>query len=131
MDKPEPQEQGARGSVLGIVAGKEGLEIENGKGIFDDSAGCFQCVALSPIPRRDVHAEFGCARLALAWPETAAADVVARLEQKDGPILDAVDLLGGDFLLQSSAHLLCREDTFGYEATDGGIAPQPEGEREI
>jgi hypothetical protein len=33
MDEPEPQEQGARGSVLGMVVGKEGLETENGKGV--------------------------------------------------------------------------------------------------
>ena len=99
--------------------------------MLDDTRGRFERIALSPVPRRDMHAELGNVRIACAHSQAAAAYVLARGEKEERPILDTVSLLGLDLELQPDLHLAQRVAASRDIPRDGRVAPKTDGERKV
>ena len=98
IHEPQPPEEASRSRILWIVTCEQGLDAEDVESILDYTCSCFECVTSSPVPGRDVDAEFGNPWLPLAWPKTAAADVLPACEEEYGPILNAVGFVRGQLL---------------------------------
>lgn len=129
--KSQPQEETPRSRILRMVTCEQSLKTEDVEGMLDYTGGCFKCVTLSPVHRCDVNAEFRNPWLSLAWPKTAAADVLPACEEKHGPILNTVRFLGRQLPLEPVANFRFCETLRRYESRDGGVAPKPECERKV
>ena len=90
VDEAQPCEETTGGAVCRIVPRKKRLSTDGLERLVDDTGRCLERVALPPVTRRDMHAEFGNAWILPVWPQTAAPDVLPGGKQEDRPVLNAV-----------------------------------------
>ena len=131
MLEAQPCEQSARGNVVGIVAGKDRIDTIESESILDNARCGLEGIAVSPVTRCHVNAEFGNLRLLLARSKTAAADMLPGGKKEDRPILDAVTALSLDFALQPGLHFVPRVALGSDVPCNGGIAPEIDGEIDV
>ena len=120
----------ARGYVIRMMPGEEGLHSQRIESVTDHAAGRLPGQALSPERGAKMEAQLVDRACLLVGSQARASHVLIRSQQKDGPILDVLGGLPGDFLAQ-----LFR-DLFGGKGTtnpsgDLLISPKGQGERQI
>ncbi len=97
--KSQPLQKPTRRDILRVMAGENRPCPADRERMLDDTRGRLERIALSPVPRGDVHAELGNVRVACAHSQAAAAHVLARGNQEEGPILNTVNMLSVDLEL--------------------------------
>ena len=116
--------------VFRVMAGEKAFEMERAEGVGDDGLGGFGGQPFSPKLRKEVEAEFEDLLSGFIGTKAAAAGKEVVFQEEDGPVLEFVGELVGDFVGQTFEDL-----GFGEGATEGAcdfeIAPQREGERGI
>src|SRR6266700_3387684 len=129
--KSQPLQKPTRRDVLRVMAGENRPCPADRERMLDDTRGRLERIALSPVPRGDVHAELGNVRVACAHSQAAAAHVLARGNQEEGPILNTVNMLSVELELQPNLHVAQRVTTRCDIPRDGRVAPKTDGERQV
>lgn len=105
MSEPQSREQVAGCDVFWIVTGKESLEAEDAECMVDYTRCRLERIALSPVTRSDVDAEFRNKGITFSWPQATTPNVLRAFEREDRPVLNSAHLLSGDFPFESRANL--------------------------
>ena len=58
IDKAQPFQEPTRRDILRVMAGEDRPDPTDSERMLDDRRGRLESIALSPVPRRDMHAEF-------------------------------------------------------------------------
>src|SRR2546430_11402782 len=77
IDKVQAFQESTGRDILRIMPGEDRPGPAHRERMLDDTRGRFERIALSPVSRRDMHAELGHVRLACAHSQAAAAHMIA------------------------------------------------------
>lgn len=94
-----------RGGVFGMVAGEETFEGERAEGVSDDDLRAFGGETFSPKFWKEVKTELEDLFFEVVGAEPATTGEFNGIEKKDGPVLEMVGELVGDFAVQALLNL--------------------------
>ena len=113
-----------------MMAGEQALELEWAEGVIDGGLRRFGGKALSPKLRKEVEAELEDLPAGFVRTETATASEGVLLKEEDGPVLEFMGELVGDFTGEAFEDLGFREGA-AEGAGDLEIAPEGAGQRRV
>ena len=119
-----------RGGVFGMVAGEESFESQRAEGVSDYGLRGFGGDSFPPKIWKEVKTEFEDLFFEVVGTESATTGEFAGGEKKDGPVLEMVGELAGDFVGEAFVDLRLGEgaaESFG----DFEVAPERLSEGEI
>jgi len=113
-----------------IVSGEQRSSVHRIERVGDDRVRCFGRVSLAPLGSADVKSDLVNCPVGIARAQPATSDVSAGGEKEYRPVLNSVGVLGLHFVREPRSDLLRRERTTD-EPSDGGVAPEFSGKREV
>ena len=117
-------------AVFRVMTGEQAFQLKRAEGVIDDGLRRFGGKTFSPKLRKEVEAELEDLPAGFVRTETATASEGVLLKEEDGPVLEFMGELVGDFTGEAFEDLGFREGA-AEGAGDLEIAPEGEGQRDV